>query len=478
MDNLNQKFKKGIFWSFFGQFGYLIISFITNIIFARLLTPKEFGTLAIAMFFIALAKVLSESGLSGALIRKKEPTEDDYSTIFIFNLVVSLLLYIIIFFSAGYIADYYDDLSLKLYIRVLSSVILINAFQIIQNVRLIKELRYKQISYYSIVAVLIAAIISIGLAYFNFGIWALIVFQILNALILTLILYFREGFIKLFLFNRNSFKELYSFGMYTTISSFINSIYDNVYQLILGKYFSLNQTGYYFQAKKLSEIPVGIIKSATLGVVFSTLSNLQDQPKEFDKFYNNVVRFFTVFLGLICLLIFLFAKEIIYIIYGEKWLDSAFYMQILIISAFFYMHEMFNRILFKVFDKTDKILYLEIFSKVVGLFSILIGVYYNSIEVLMYGLVVTSIISYLSNYYISRKIYKTDNPFLEMNYTLKVLIVTVSIAIIYLISIQYFYYSLFVNLIYLPFIVISYLLILNILGVIKLKKDLKMLKNK
>src|SRR5690606_15154057 len=305
-------------WSVLGQFGYLFVTFLTNIILARLLSPKEFGIIAIATFFIVLSKVLSESGLSGALIRKKDATEVDNSTIFIFNLVVSVILYVVLFIFSPQIEHYYDIVNLALYLKILGIVLIINSFQIIQNVRLVKKLQYKKISTYSLIAVIISSVLAIIIAVLGYGVWALILLQVFNALFLTLIYWFKEQGLTVYKFSKASFKELYGFGLYTTLSSLLNTGFDNVYQLILGKYFSLGQTGYYFQAIKLSEIPVGMIKSTTLGVVFSALSNLQDDKEKFDYMYNNIIRVFTIIVGAICINIFLFSKEILFVLYGEK----------------------------------------------------------------------------------------------------------------------------------------------------------------
>lgn len=478
MNDIEKKFKSGLVWSVIGQFGYLFITLLTNIILARLLTPKEFGVIAIATFFIAISKVLTESGLSGALIRKKDSTELDDSTIFIFNLLVSIGLYIVLYFSSPSIEAYYKIENLALYVRVLGIVLIINSFQIIQNVRLIKKLQYRKISTYSLIAVIISSVLAIIIAVLGYGVWALILLQIFNALFLTLIYWFKEQGMTVYKFSKTSFKELYGFGLYTTLSSLLNTGFDNIYQLILGKYFSLGQTGFYYQAKKLSEIPVGIIKSTTLGVVFSALSNIQDDKEKFDAMYNNIVRVLTVLVGLICLGVFLFSKEVIFIFYGEKWFEADFYMKILALSSFFYMQEMFNRTLFKVFNQTKKIFILEIIKKCINLVSIILGLYYKSLELLMYGYLVTCILSYFINYYVSRTVYKSKVMFKEMIYTLKVIITMIVIAgVYYLLQNIVELDKLIYNLIFILPVVVLYLVVLHLLSVFNFKKDLHLLKS-
>ena len=477
MNSINKKLKNGVFWSLTGEFGFKIISLLANIIFARILIPEEFGIMAIAYFFISISRVLTESGLSGALIRKKEATEVDHSTIFIFNLGVSLFLYLILFFSSKAIENFYDIINLSSYLRVLGLVLIINGFRIIQQVKLVKNLEYKTITKIKVTSILISSIVAIYLAYAGYGIWALIAMQVINSLLVVIFYWGSQGGLKTYKFSLESFKGLYSFGLFTTLSSILNTAFDNAYQLVLGKYFNLSETGFYYQAKKLTEVPVSIISSTSSGVVFATLSQVQDNKKEFDKVYSNLNRIFTVFVGLVCLLIFCYSREFLYIIYGDKWLSADFYMKILAISNFFYIQELFNRNIFKVFNKTHKIFILELIKKAIILVSLVLGVYLESIEVLMYGFMITYIISYYINYYMSRTVYKSTSTFLEMSYTLKTLGVSVFVGILLFLSNKIITIDFLYNLYFIPIVISVYVFSLNILRVIDLKKDFAFLFN-
>ena len=430
MSTLKKSFIIGFIWSFVGQTGYLLVALIANVILARLLTPYEFGQVGIVMFFVLISKVLTESGLTGALVRKKDATEDDFSTVFIFNLAISVFLFLLLFFSSGFIADFYNNKELKNILIVLSFVLIINAFQFTQNAKIVRDMKFKKQALYAFISVIISSLIGIVLAFLKYGVWALVVMQVCNALILTLIYWMFEGRLKKYVFKKESFKKLYKFGVNTTLASLINSVFDNIYNLILGKFFSIQHTGLFHQAKKLQEIPVGVIKSSTLGVVFSTLSRLQDDREEFKKFYNRIVTIFTTLVGLICLLIFFYAEQAILLLYGEQWVKAVFFMQILILASFFYMQEMFNRVLFKVFDRTDKILYLEIIKKIIQTITIVVGVVLMDLEILLFGFLLTSIISYFINYYHSRKIYESFS-WKEMIMVIKVIVIAVFVVFIF-----------------------------------------------
>lgn len=391
-------------WSFVGRFGYLAVGLASNIVLARMLSPTEFGQVAIMMFFVILASILIESGLSGALVRKQNIEEVDYSTVFIFNMVVSLALMALLMASADYIAKFYEDLALSAILKAASLVLVVNALRVTQTVRLVKELRFKAKAGYEFVAISVASLVAIFLAARGAGVWSLVALQLSTSLMLTALLWFRVGPLKSFKFSKKSFSGFYKFGINTTLASLLNSAFDNIYQLILAKYFSIQQSGYFYQAKKLQEMPVGVLQSAALGVVYSTLSKLQDLPEEFDSLYRNSIKIFTIAVAAICMLMYCYADLIIELLYGPKWSGSVIYMKFLAVAAFFYLQEIFNRVIFKVFDRTELILRLEIFKKTVQSVTIIYGVLTMDIDVLLYGFVAVSIFSFLVNYFYARKV--------------------------------------------------------------------------
>ena len=256
MESLHKKnIVIGTLWTLIGQFGYLSVALISNIILARILSPYEFGQIGIVMFFIIISKVFTESGLSGAIIRKKDASAVDYSTVFIFNLILSLVLVVVLFFAAGPIANFYNDIELKDIIRVSSVVLLIYAFQIIHITKLVEQLEFKKKATYEFIAILTSSITAILLAYQGFGVWAMVIMQILTALILSLLLWLFEERPTVFMFSLSSFKKLYKFGINTTFSLLLNTFFDNIYQLILAKYFAIIQTGLSTKRKKYKKFP-------------------------------------------------------------------------------------------------------------------------------------------------------------------------------------------------------------------------------
>ncbi len=468
--SLKSQLIKGTLWSVVGQFSTLILTLITNIWLARLLSPKEFGQVGIIMFFIVLSNVFTESGLGGALIRKKDATKIDYSTVFIVNLFISIVCYILLVLCSGYISSFYDDVLLKKLLIVLGIVLIINAFQLTQSTRLVSELKFKQKNIYLFISVIFSSTIGIFLAYKGFGVWSLVIMQIIKSSIYTILLWLFEGFYFKPKFSLKSFKSLYAFGINTTLASLLNTAFDNIYQLVLSKYFSLSQTGYFYQAKKLQDVPGGIVQSISQSVIYSSLAKVQDDKLLFIKVYNKITSYFLVVLGFVSIFIFAYSKPLVLILYGEKWLGVVFYMQLLTIASFFYMQENVNRLIFKVFNKTRQILHMEYVKKIIQSITIIIGIYFKSLEILIYGFIITNLIGYIINYYFSRKIINSFN-FHELITVFKV--VLISALIILLIFTSSIFLKLEeVNIFYtLPFIVVLYLLGIQCFNILDLKNE-------
>src|SRR5690606_26397829 len=348
---------------------------------ARLLSPTEFGQVAIMMFFIIIAGVLAESGLAGALVRKQDAEEIDYSTVFVFNAVVSIMLMAALMGAADHVAVFYEDDKLAAVLRVASLVLLINALRVAQTVRLVKDLKFKEKSKYEVVAIAVSSVVAIIMARLGAGIWSLVALQLVFSLGLTVILWWKVGPVKSVKFSMDSFKEFYAFGINTTLASLLHTSFDNVYQLVFAKYFSMQHAGFYYQAKKLQEVPTSIFQSAALGVVYSALSRVKDSSEDFEKLYTNSTKLFTLAIGMVCMLIYFYAELAISMLYGGDWVGAAIYLKLLIVAAFFYMQEIFNRVVFKVYNRTGLILKLEIIKKIVQFGTIMYGVYVVDPEV-------------------------------------------------------------------------------------------------
>ncbi|MBP3942188.1 lipopolysaccharide biosynthesis protein [Sphingobacteriaceae bacterium WQ 2009] len=417
-------------WSIFGQLSFMIILFVTNILLAKTLSLNEFGQISIVLFFINVSNVLVESGLGGALIRKSTIESKDYSTVFVFNLSISVALYLILWFSTGFISKFYNDDALEVILKFQGIAIILNAFQIVPNIKLIVDIKFKLINKIKFFSITLSSIIGLVLAYYyNFGVWSMVIMQVSNIFFNTILLNIVTKNNISFLFDCESFKSIYKFGINTTIASIINTIYDNIYNLILSKFFAMSVSGNFYQAKKLSEVPNSIMNTLNQGLIFSFLSKNQNDKQLYLKNYN---LFFVCILWastFIFLFIFLFADLIIVKILGEKWIDSIFFLKCLSVFSYFYILEQYNRVSFKVFDKTNVILWLEVLKKILQTISIGFGIYFKSYEKLMYGLVVTSFLSYGINCIYSKKYLNLYSKLEIINFTISLFLFSTIISV-------------------------------------------------
>lgn len=376
------------------------------------------------MFFLSIANTLVDGGLGGALVRKQNSSDDDYATVFTLNLVVSVILYLIVFLLSDLIAKYYNDERLADLIRVSFVVIIFNAFSLTQNSRLAASMNFRRISICRVTATILSSTVALVMASVGFGVWSLVFMQLFYALINSVLLNTFNGFYFRLRLSMKSIKELYAFGINLSLSSLLTTAFDNIYQLILGKYFSINLTGLYYQGKKLQEVPINVINSSVLqGPVFSYLARKQQDLESLSLYYLKINRVLSLVAGFLTVFVFLFSDSIVNLVYGSKWEGSGYFMKLLSLSSFFFLMEMCNRVLFKVFDKTGLVLYLDLIKKCIQSVGIVIGIYYQSIDVLLIGFVVTSFIGYLINLRVSQRLLGEKSR--DYFYFIKVLFVIV-----------------------------------------------------
>lgn len=473
MQTIGKRIVQGFFWTTGGQSFIIVFNLITNIILARLLGPEEFGIIGIILFFTTLANVFVKGGLGGALIRLPQARDSDLKTVFTLNLSVSVFAYLLLAVWSPAISSFYNEPRIKNVLLVAGLILFINAFQLVNNTLLIREMRFKQRSIYQLVSAIISSLLAILSAYLGLGIWSLVILQLGNQLFITLQLAIFEPFYVKIGWSKSSFLSLYKFGLNTTITNLINTAFNNIYQLVLGKYFSINQVGFFYQAKKLEQVPNNVINSFTQNVLYSGLSKLQNDMPQFIKAYNRVTKTLTVLLGFMTIFTYLYGKEIILLLYGSQWVNSAFYLQLLIIASFFFMQEKFNRVIFKVFDRTNLILILEIVKKIIHSISIILGVVYDDLTILLGGFIVTNIISFLINYYFSRSIIKDYSELINL---LKI----IASGVFSIFVVKYFNanlglegYSAFAGI---SVLIISYLGVLQLLKGFDLKNDIRSIK--
>lgn len=319
-DSLRERTISGMLWSFMQKFGTMAIAFVANIVLARLLTPDDYGCIGMLLIFIAVANTFIDGGFGSALIQKKEPTQEDYSTIFYWNLFLSIVLYGILFFTAPFIADFYEISLLTPVLRVQGGVLILNALSIIQCNQLRKQLRFRSIASVNLTASLLSVVITIVLAWIGWGIWALVAQQLLFSLFNAILFWSFNKWVPSFLFSKKSFKELFGFGGFILLSSLINTFCDNIHGVLIGKFFSPAIMGLYTQARKLEEIASTSISSVVNQVAYPVLSEFQNDNLSMIRVLQRFITSLAFLVFPLMMLLILIAKPLIILLYSDKWI--------------------------------------------------------------------------------------------------------------------------------------------------------------
>lgn len=401
--DLKQKTISGVLWSGVQKFGSLAISFISNLVLARLLSPEDYGCIGMLFIFIVLSKTFVDGGFGAALVQKKDATEDDFSTIFYWNILSSLILYIVLFISAPFIAKFYDMPQLCDILRVFGIVIIINSTYIVQANKLIKELNFKLYSFSTLVSVSISTIIGIVLAYAGWGVWSLVIKEIVTAICASIFLWYYCKWKPLLRFSTKSFKSLFNYGSMILLATFVNKLYENIQGLIIGKAFSAKDLGLYTQAKKIEEIPVTSFSDMITQVtfpVYSSISTQKDYLKNVIRKNIKVVNFITF--GIMSLLIII-AEPLFIILFTEKWIESVPLFKILCFAGMVIPLNNVNTQLFKGVGRSDIFFILQFVKRVLGIIIILLSVRWGVLA-MMYAIVINNYLFYIMNCIYTKKV--------------------------------------------------------------------------
>jgi teichuronic acid exporter len=403
LPTLKQKTVSGLTWSFLDNFSNLGIQFIIGIILARLLSPKEFGLIGMITVFISLSQFFIDSGFSNSLIRKKNCTQNDYSTIFYFNLITSIVLYFFLFFLAVPISIFFNEPELTDIIRVIGVCLIVSSFSVIQRTILTKRIDFKLQTRISVISSILSGIISIYMAYFGFGVWSLVWKFISAALFTSVLLWLWNQWYPKMIFNYNSFKEHFKYGYKLLLTNLINVIYENVYYIIIGKYFNAETLGYYTRAQQFSNLPSLNITGVIQRVSFPVLSQLKDDPKKLKHAYKKLI-ISTMYISFILMLsLAAVSKSLILVLIGVKWNTSILYLQLLCFSAMLYPLHALNLNILNVVGRTDLSLKIEIIKKLLIIPIIIIAISFG-VKAMLVSLIFISFAAFFLNGFYSGKL--------------------------------------------------------------------------
>lgn len=408
--SLKQKTISGLAWSFIESLAQQGVGLLIGIILARLLSPKEFGLIGMTAIFLALSQTFVDSGFSQALVRKSDCGQKDYSTVFYFNLAVGIFCYALLFILAGPISRFFNEPQLTLLIRVLALNIVIISLSLIQGAILIKKVDFKRKAKITVAASIISGVIGVTMAYWGWGVWS-IVWQIVSQNIISAgLLWLTGNWRPALLFDLASFREMYKFGSKLLASGLIDTIYRNIYYLVIGKYFSAAELGYYTRADSFQKIPSTNLSNIVGRVAYPVLAIVKDEQAKLKAGYKKLIKSTMLISFVLMLGMAAAARPMVLALIGEKWLLCVPYLQLLCLVGMFYPLHALNLDMLNVKGRSDLFLKLEVIKKILVVPIIVIGVFYG-IKAMIIGMLVNTLIAYYLNSYWSGKM--VDYPMKE-----------------------------------------------------------------
>ena len=401
-ESLKDKTVKGVGWSAIDNVAQYAVSFIVSIVLARLLSPDDYGVLGLTAIFTTICTALINGGFSSALIRKKDVTDADYNTAFIVNLCMSLLLYVVIFFCAPAIARFFNRAELVALTRISSLGMIVGALAMVQRTRLTKRIDFKTQTKITLIASISSGVLGIVMAVLDFGVWALIAQHLSYQVLGTILLWYFNKWMPKLRFSKQSFHDLFGFGWKMMLSVLLDNIWKELYQVIVGKFYSPATLGQYTRAKQFSKFFSSNLTNVIQRVTYPVLSNIQDDKTRMVAAYRRIIKttmFVTAigmfFLGAI-------SEPLLYCLIGPKWHDAALYLPLICISGSLYPLHAINLNMLQVQGRSDLFLGLEIVKKTIALGPLLIGAFVG-IMPMLYTNLFTGMLCYFLNSYFSGK---------------------------------------------------------------------------
>jgi teichuronic acid exporter len=397
--SLRQKTISGLSWSLADNVSNYSIQFIVGIILARLLTPKEYGLIGMITIFIAVSQSLIDSGFSQALIRKNPCKQEDFCTVFFFNFLIGVFFYLGLFFSADLISRFFNEPKLFLLIRVLGINLLINSLGLIQRTILIKNINFKLQTKISVISSILSGVTSILMAYRGWGVWSLVCKTTVQNTCTVFLLWAWNRWRPSLLWSLRSFRELFGFGSKLLISGLIDTVYRNIYYMVIGKYFSAAELGYYTRAEQFKNIPSQNVIYIIQRVSYPVLSSIQGDDQKLKSGYRKLIKNSMLISFLSLMGMAAISKSLILALIGAKWVPSVPYLQLLCLAAMLYPLHALNLNILNVKGRSDLYLTLEIIKKVIAVPTILLGVFCG-IKIMIVGMVFNSVVScYLNGHW-------------------------------------------------------------------------------
>ena len=400
---IREKTLTGMLWSFIESSANYGTQFAFGIVLARILTPSDFGLMGMLAVFIGIAQTFVDSGFSNALIRKSDCTQTDYSTVFYYNLAASIVGCGILIGVSGPVSAFFSEPRLKLMLQVLALGVIVNAFGVIQLTILTKAVNFKLQALVSLLASAGSGIVGVLLALQGFGVWSLVGLSLSRSALTSVLLWAVTRWRPLLTWSRQSFQELFGFGGKLLVSVLIETTYKNLYFIVIGKYFSAAELGYYTRADQFRAFPAENLAGIIGRVSYPVLSSIQHDKDQFKRAFQKLLRSTMLLTFMLMLGLAAVAKPLVLTLIGEQWLPAVGYIQLLCFVGMFYPLHTLNLKLLQVQGRSDLFLRLELIKKVVAIPTIVIGVMFG-VRAMIIGLIVYNVFAYYLNSYWSGRL--------------------------------------------------------------------------
>ena len=402
MKDLKKKSSKALAWDLSGKFINQGVTFVISIFLARLLSPEDFGLLAMATVFIGLTSIFMDFGLSSALVQKKNTTDEQLSTVFYLNFAIGSVLMIIMYFCSGLVADYYNNTEIINIVKVLSLLFVISAINLVQMAQLIKSLNFKILTKANIISAAISGVIGIGMAFAGFGVWSLVAKTMIAGIIQVIVIWSYSSWRPQKYFNLRNIKGHWTYGYKLFLSGLINNIYSKVDVLVIGKLFTAADLGYYYRAKSFNQLIVKYSSDSLSRIFFPVFSEIQDDLERVRNIISKSLNILSFLIFGIMGVLYLCAEDLLVLLFGEKWIPAIAFFKILVFFAYAYPISSVLVTVISGLGNSAAFLKLEIIKKILLTIAIPIGFLFG-IEGYLYAMIIVGFVGVSLNMWFVQK---------------------------------------------------------------------------
>jgi len=399
MGEIKNQTLSGVKWTFIERFSIQFVTFFIGLVVARLLTPADYGIVGILSIFMTVSNVLIDGGIGNALVRKPDASEEDYYTAFYYNLTISIVCAVSLFFCSSLIAGYFNQPILSSITKWMSLELVLGSLGMIPGTKLYKNLEFKTLAKINFICAVISGLVGLAVAYAGGGVWALVIQGLVSITLGMCLKWIYNPCKLLFSFSRDSFRQLFGYGSKLTISSLLNTVYAEMTTFVIGKYYSASSLGNYTRGKSMASLPINIINEVVGKVTFPILAKIQDDDEHLIKIYREYIALIMMAVVFVCMLMAALAKPMILFLLTEKWVAAIVFVQIFAFAIMFDPICSLNLNLLQVKGRSDLFLKLDIIKKFIAVCILIAAIPFGVVAICISKVVYTQVAVVANTYY-------------------------------------------------------------------------------